>query len=456
MVSTSAHILDAMQPEHDLDLAGRVLWAAREAAAKALQDTAIDLRLLDSVRRSAWHFAAKSSLSRTDILVIVARLARGGDRVIAVTAQAASDDRPAEADDAGAASVAALRRGYGNLASHGATLSADGPDGQPCVSQRSMVTFREASEPSGNMRHSHFVNQMGALRELAAKPVLDRCVDDFMSGHWGAVTNRTRLVVVDRVAAGETVEARVWCAGVSGPLRSTMDLGFSWRAIDEGGGSRPLARGSMSTTWVALIGHGEARVAANPAYLDEFAARIAPGHGRPHADLDPPDGSERGELVYQASRHPGATAAYCRTFGTTREHSNVVGNVYFAHYVSWQGEAVDAMLASLHPEYARTRSSELRVESVAMDHFREAMPYDLVEVHVQVERVWQRGLALHAEVYRRTGSDLVKLAAGQLEGIWYAADGQGVWKPAALPGGIVDALCGDRFPLVPQATEARR
>jgi enediyne polyketide synthase len=437
MLGANAAVFDARAAVDGVDFAGRMLWGAQEAGMKALGTDEVALSLVATSADGAWRLVASAGSQQVDVISTLVRLARGGDRIVAAvmtTAQASIEPRPAAQHNTD--SLVELYGAFGD----GSSVTADGPEGQPRFRHRSMVVFREASEPSGGMRHTHFFSHMGKLRELATEPIMKDWVKDFLSGNWGAVTNRTRLVVSGEVQAGETLEGMVWSAGLSGPLGSTLELRFAWEALDATGARRLVAQGAMATTWVEVTGHGEAKLAPNPPYLQQFAERLRPPDDRVGADLLPPSLEERGTLLNRHTRRPGQPPTFRATFNTTREQSNIVGNIYFAHFTSWQGEALDAMIAKLHPEYARSRTGELRVRHVVMEHFREAMPYEQVEVQLHLTGLWERGLSISAEVFRRDGEHLVKLAAGEVDGTWYAPDAEGVWATAPLPSDLVAKL----------------
>jgi enediyne polyketide synthase len=338
MLARNAAVLEARAAHEGLHLAARMLWAAQEAGMKALGADAVDLRLL-ATADGMWRLNASDGAGRVEVVAFAARLARGGDRAVAVAVHPRPQPEaapvievviPAPVFTSPPPTGPTIPPGYGDLASEGASLGQDGPEGQWRFRQRSMVVFKEASEPSGSMRHSHYFRKMGELRELAARPVMEPWVADFLTGRWGAVTNGTRLIVHDAVAAGEIIEGSVWSAGLTGPLGSTMELRFGWEAVSEHGERRPLATGAMATTWVEITGHGEAKVAPNPDYFQVFADRIGPPPGASTRTLPTPDLSARGQLVQRPTLRPGQAPRFRSSFLTSREHSNIVGNVYFA------------------------------------------------------------------------------------------------------------------------------
>ena len=288
MLPRNAALLDARATPDGLDLAGRALWAAQEAAMKALGSLGATLSLLDATPGGPWRLVARDGQAEVIVLVITARLARGGDRVIAAVARNPATNAAA-APTSNTVVVAPVAppqdEGWGDLAAEGVRVETSEAEGRRRILQRGMVSFREASEPSGAMRHTQYFRKMGELRELAARPVLGAWVKDFLSGRWGAVTNSTRLVVLDVVGTGEVIEGGVELVGLSGPMDSTMELRFTWDAVTDDGGRRPVAQGVMETTWVEITGHGEHRggvvgegEADVPSPGEDRTARVLPDH----------------------------------------------------------------------------------------------------------------------------------------------------------------------------------
>jgi NAD(P)-dependent dehydrogenase (short-subunit alcohol dehydrogenase family)/acyl carrier protein len=301
----------------------------------------------------------------------------------------------------------------------------DGPAGQRRIRARTPVLFREASNTSGTLRYTHFFDWMGRLRELAAQPIFDAWVADFLTGRWGAVTNGSTLWVVDAAHAGETLEGSVWTEGASGPLGSTVSLCFQWDAVGSDG-RRPVAYGRMRTTWVEIIGHGEAKVAPNPDYMQAFMGHMAPAANQTVSAFPPaiqaPLGASRRRIG------PGQPALIEHVFQTTRQHSNIVGNVYFSNYAEWQGEVVDLLAHEAVPG----ATGELRIVQAGVDHLREAMPFDQVGCRLFLAAEHDQGVVLRSE-FRR--GDL-KLAAGEVIAQWTERDDTGAWVPRPLPPGL--------------------
>ena len=76
-------------------------------------------------------------------------------------------------------------------------------------------------------------------------------------------------------------------------------------------------------------------------------------------------------------------AAYRHRHVVTLDETNLVGNVYFAHYLHWQGHCREHFLAECAPGVlAQLQSGELAMATVscAMDFYTECFALD--EIHV--------------------------------------------------------------------------
>jgi len=91
----------------------------------------------------------------------------------------------------------------------------------------------------------------------------------------------------------------------------------------------------------------------------------------------------------------------------TFEDTNVVGNVYFVNYFRWQGHCRELFMFEHAPEVA-TDVAEGRLRLVtthsSCDFFEELASFDLVRVHMRLERFVQCGVRLAFE-YRVLGKD---------------------------------------------------
>jgi enediyne core biosynthesis thioesterase len=90
----------------------------------------------------------------------------------------------------------------------------------------------------------------------------------------------------------------------------------------------------------------------------------------------------------------------------TFDETNVVGNVYFAHYLHWQGHCREAFLADHAPGVLReVRRGELALATVscAMEYFSECYALDEVEIAMTLRRTRGSRVEMDYE-FRRAGS----------------------------------------------------
>lgn len=89
----------------------------------------------------------------------------------------------------------------------------------------------------------------------------------------------------------------------------------------------------------------------------------------------------------------------------TLDETNLVGNVYFAHYLHWQGHCREAFLADHAPGVlADVRSGDLALATVSceMEYFAECFALDEVEVAMTLRRVRGNQVEMSYE-FRRDG-----------------------------------------------------
>lgn len=89
------------------------------------------------------------------------------------------------------------------------------------------------------------------------------------------------------------------------------------------------------------------------------------------------------------------------------EETNVVGNVYFAHYVSWQGRCRELFLRDHAPAVLDELGRDLRLVTtrVSCDYFAELGALDEVVVQMTLRGLTQNRVAMGFD-YRR-GDELV-------------------------------------------------
>ncbi len=433
-------LMDELIDKKDsLNMAGTRLWALKEAYFKAYGSD------LDFVQISAREKAAVLFDGNTKehgifhILTIPLNLTRGSERILALTVDRFQEDvASAKKDDL---------LGYEILCDKPSTrvLPGAGPQGQMVMAHRFPVTFRPSAQLSRKVYFSNYFFWAGEAREISALPVLGKLADQFSSGKCGGVTNFAHLKVLGEATTNDIIEVRMWSSGNGGPKNSTMDLTYEFRKIakDENRPPERLAWLEQQTTWVKILDHGVVEIESYPEYYMNFAKAMLPVY-------DVPSKSERlpeplsalyeipeDEIQYSAPPGPGVRPVLFEYLAeTSLEDSNLVGNIYFANYYAWQGQARDRYFYKIIPEYFRGvgKNGELVCLETRVDHLREAMPFDRIVVTIALKE-WRRFGATFSFEYFKLNSDAtrLKLGYGEHKAVWVTRDSHGQAVPVAFP-----------------------
>ena len=123
---------------------------------------------------------------------------------------------------------------------------------------------------------------------------------------------------------------------------------------------------------------------------------------------------------------------YLVTFGDT----NVVGNVYFAHYFRWQGECRESLMAEGYPEFHDDlrRGFNLVTEFAHMDFLYEARLFDRVLARMTVSSLSRTRIEFEFEFIRERDNSL--LARGKQAVIWTNRQ----HRPALMPDKLYDNI----------------
>jgi enediyne polyketide synthase len=403
----------------DLDTAGTRIWCALESARKALDGADVSLAIASS-HQSAVLLHAVGAAGAVSILTFPISLTRPRRKLVAIVVRAA-DRRPAAARPLAAA-------GLQTVGEIGVTASRElGVDGQIETRHRFRVPFREATSRGRGVGFPVFAEWMGTIRELGIAHIAERVVPDLASGRWGMVTNESSITVVGDVSCLDLVEGRLWVSRVHGRAASSLDLHFDWVRIGENGPEQRIAYADMTTTWVAITGHGTVELAALPPYLEEFVRSNLPTGSanaageRRHELPEPLAQLALDSLIYRAPSAPRIEPELARcVFTTSMEESNLVGNIYFSNYYRWQSRTLDRFLFEASGDYFRGERADgdLRCLTTRIQHLREAMPFDEIEVVMALEALYRNGLRLHFDFYRISPRERVKLAHGAADFAW--------------------------------------
>ena len=137
---------------------------------------------------------------------------------------------------------------------------------------------------------------------------------------------------------------------------------------------------------------------------------------------------EHGDENYQYLAPAGPTVEpklFSQLTETSLEDANIVGNIYFANYYAWQGRVRDRYFYDLIPEYFQGTGDkgELICLNCRVDHLREAMPFDRIEVRMALKALKKCHATLYFEYFKADPNGRpLKLATGKQEVVWVRRD----------------------------------
>jgi len=416
-----------------LDVAGTLLWCAREAGFKALQADVTDVVLSRKAGESVL-LEVRTASSRAIVAATRLSLARGAERVLAfrveerIAASTAAEVAPATRAPSHAPAPEFTREG--DRVVHRMTVP---------------VSFREASTLARRVHHTHFLLWLGKARELAMGECFGEMVPEFSSGRRGAVTNSASVVIHGELLAGDVVEVKMH---VSERTRSRVVARFEFSKLSPDEQPSLVASGEMAATWVRMLGPDTVEPIDFPPYMERFLGRMLPVPHVPATSSPPaPAGSlstiDRGMVLYATDEVDAPSDVLTEaTFPTSLVDANLVGNIYFANYPVWQSRVLDRFLHRAVPGLLDgTRlEGDLVCTGASMTFLREAMPFDDIRVKLRVRRIHEAGVDLESSFYRSTADSAeTKIAVGRLGGVWLQRRGERA-VPAAMPEPLLNAL----------------
>jgi enediyne core biosynthesis thioesterase len=140
------------------------------------------------------------------------------------------------------------------------------------------------------------------------------------------------------------------------------------------------------------------------------------------------------------------TGTYHHRHVVTFDETNLVGNVYFAHYLHWQGHCRELFLAQRAPStLAEVRAGELALATVScgMDYYAECFALDEIDIEMSLRELGGHRIALDFRF--RRGEELVAAGTQTVACLRRGASGS---RPVAIPDelrrAVVAAAAGGR------------
>jgi enediyne biosynthesis thioesterase len=124
------------------------------------------------------------------------------------------------------------------------------------------------------------------------------------------------------------------------------------------------------------------------------------------------------------------------------EDTNLVGNVYFTRYLSWQGRCRELFLHDHAPEVVDAIAGDLRLVTtrVSCEYFAELRAFDEVVIRMRLHAATQTRVAMDFEYLRRTADGDELVARGAQEAACLRQGPDGTIVPAPLPPQLREAL----------------
>jgi enediyne biosynthesis thioesterase len=136
------------------------------------------------------------------------------------------------------------------------------------------------------------------------------------------------------------------------------------------------------------------------------------------------------------------TRAFIHDHMVTFAETNLVGNVYFAHYVAWQGACRERFLAAHAPGVVARLTTDLALVTVgcSCDYFAELYALDRVQIRMTLAELAGNRITMEFGYFRtRDGGPAQLVARGRQEVACMTRSSDGL-APAEVPDELRAAL----------------
>jgi len=134
----------------------------------------------------------------------------------------------------------------------------------------------------------------------------------------------------------------------------------------------------------------------------------------------------------------------------TLEETNLLGNVYFAHYLRWQGQCRERFLAERAPGVFAALGPELTLVTVSCgcDYYAELLVLDIVELRMSLLGSPANQVHMSFDYYRLGAGTAELVARGRQVVACARRDGRSM-RPVDIPAELQNAL-------IPYSVDAAR
>ncbi|MFM7201753.1 MAG: acyl-CoA thioesterase [Myxococcota bacterium] len=97
------------------------------------------------------------------------------------------------------------------------------------------------------------------------------------------------------------------------------------------------------------------------------------------------------------------------------QDTNLVGNVYYANHIAWQGRCREMFLRTHAPDTLQALQEGLALVTVKVscEYLSELQPFDEVVIHMRLAEVKQNRALMRFEYFKQAGAQLMPIAVGE-------------------------------------------
>ncbi|HBL15105.1 MAG TPA: 4-hydroxybenzoyl-CoA thioesterase [Cyanobacteria bacterium UBA11162] len=123
------------------------------------------------------------------------------------------------------------------------------------------------------------------------------------------------------------------------------------------------------------------------------------------------------------------------------EETNLVGNVYYANYILWQGRCREMFLRDRAPSIIKDLSQGLALVTVRVscEYFSELYAFDQVIIRMRLSSFTQNRITMLFEYWRITDDGEELIAKGEQQAACMRRDGEKM-MPTPIPVALQEAL----------------
>jgi enediyne biosynthesis thioesterase len=145
--------------------------------------------------------------------------------------------------------------------------------------------------------------------------------------------------------------------------------------------------------------------------------------------------------MLDSMRHREAAPFYRYRHIVGLSETNVVGNVYFSHYVAWQGRCREMFLREHAPDVVAALRGSLRLITLrcGCQYFAELAAFEELEIRLMLRGLQQNRIAMEFDYFAVRAEQLVLAARGDQEIACMQLEAGGL-RPCPVPPSLVVAL----------------